>query len=338
MHDIDGMLNRISGQSNYMESLSKIIGNILFVDLPTYKDRIDCIHNDCINVIRTLEELEEEEVKEDFSRECEKLDIKENAMSFYAKKAGKKTKKKREPVKRITQGYTPKELVTSSWFEKVKLLSKEGNELLEKLMYASDKDIHENWNKADEILKSSPNQRDVLKFFNTRVEDKRVFLNVVLCTRNVDDIINRLLLPFYDYEGTIRKNWDKIGNIFKMDNTITPDAIMDILSKFVIAKYRVEITGSNKYYIQLFGDMINTEDGEFDGSKFIRIVDSIDLSKLDSSSGAIRFVTLAKPIMRKLADKDNTQTLEDIVQEIQEAITCTGEERSEVEDENKDIF
>lgn len=339
MHDIDGLLNKVYGQTNYMDSLSKVIGNILYIDIEMYKKRLNTIHTDLYVAVKCADELMLPDIREELIKG---LYIRSNAIIMHKKKPSKKTsekKKTRKPYEKVNEKYTPKKIVNSEWFNSVKNISRVGNDLLEKLKYDPKTDSDTNWKSAVECLNISSNQKDILTFYDVRITDYRIYAAIVLITKNLNEIINQLLLPVYDYKETIYKNWDKVSNAFKLCDDVSPDTIMNILSQFVVAKYRVEITGSNKYYMQLFGEMLEVDDGkEFDGTQFLKIVDSIDLNKFESTSTALKFITLAKPIMRKLADKDNNQTMEEIIEEVQVIFNESETKRNEVEDENADLF
>lgn len=351
MHDIDSILNKVSGQSNYMDSLSKVIGNILHIDTNIYAEKAKQISGYISTALRSLDEFGDDngakfkEIRETLRAENEKINIEKKCLTEYKRDRRRyiETGVQRLPRYKVTDGYRPKELLKTKWFETIKNIDKTANELLEKLQYDNAKNLEENWPIIETHLNASTNARDVLTFFDAKLYTKREFIAMVLGAKHLDNVINILLMPLYDYEKTIHKNWGRISMIFKIDDTITPDTIMNILSQFVIAKYRVEITGSNKHYMRLFSEMLSTEmaDDNFDGTKFLRIVDSIDLDKISSSSKASQFVEMAKPIMRRLVDKNNNESMENILAEIQTIIDQQAkppEKINEAAAENADVF
>jgi hypothetical protein len=134
-------------------------------------------------------------------------------------------------------------------------------------------------------------------------------------------IIDQLLLPNYNVEKTIMGNWHVIARIFKpqfasqLPEGFTQENIMKILVDFTIAKYRCDITGNKSHMINMFvGAIGNEEIAGMDGSKFLTILDTLDVDKFGNSNKAIvKYANSVKNIIRKI--NEGSEVTPDIIAE-----------------------
>ena len=358
MHDFDNVINSVSGQVNYMDSLTKIIGNIQHIDLDTYKSARDTIikqENTLKGFIAKFNEssLRNTELRSKFDEyltASSSIDMEHKSVIWYKKKASKKTSQKNrdKPAReRVSDDHHPSKLVKSPWFQSIKHLERSARKLLATLEFDNDKQLNDNWENINKRFTEDPNQRDIHSWFDYKLNAKDDLLRMVLVKETCVKLMEPLLLPMYDYRATIAKNWHLVANVFNANAEMTPALVQDVLAKFTVARYRCEIFGTTKYDMKLFGEVLNSpavmnENGDLDGSKFMDVIDSIDLNKFDKSANTYKFITAATPIMRKLVDPNCKESMEDILKEINDAIQpkedAPAPEANEAKDENADIF
>ena len=358
MHDFDNVINSVSGQANYMDSLSKIIGNIQHIDLDRYKAARDTI----VTQERLLkgaigkfteESLNGTELKtrfDEYLTGSAEMDMENKAIIWYKRKAGKKAsqKKKDKPAReKVNDSHIPSRLVKTQWFHSVKHLERSAKKLLAILEFDEEKSMEENWNAIDKRFAEDPNQRDIHSWYDYKLSSKDDLVRMIFIRDTCLKIMDPLLVPMYDHRETIAKNWHLVANVFNSNTDLTPALVQDVLAKFTVARYRCEIFGTTKYYMKLFGDVLNSpavvnENGDLDGSKFMEVIDSINLDRFDKSANTYKFINAATPIMRKLVDPNCKESMEDILKEINEAIqpkdVPPAPEANEAKDENADIF
>lgn len=358
MHDFDNVINSVSGQVNYMDSLTKIIGNIQHIDIERYKTARDTIvrhENSLKQVIAkfTEDSLRNTELStkfDEYLKESTVMDMEHKSVIWFKKKAGKKTSQKNrdKPAReKVADTHFPAKLVKSLWFQSIKHIERGARKLLATLEFDKDKSLNENWDVINKRFMEDANQRDIHTWFDYKLNEKEDLVKMILVKDLCVKIIDPLLVPMYDHRETIAKNWHLVANVFNANAEMTPALVQDVLAKFTVARYRCEIFGTTKYYMKLFSEVLNSpavmnENGDLDGSKFMEVIDSIDLNKFDKSANTYKFITAATPIMRKLVDPNCKESMEDILKEINEAIRPKEEpvekEVNEAKEENADIF
>lgn len=354
MHDFDNVINSVSGQTNYMESLTKIIGNIQLIDLDTYKTAKDTIVRQERLLKRLIDKFPSESIDgtelhdrfNEYLRESGLIDFDNKSIIWYKRKGGKKSRDK--PAReRVAPEYVPSKLVKSPWFQSIKHLERSARKLLGILEFDKDKSMDENWENINKRFVDDPNQRDIHSWYDYKLYGKEDLVRMIIFKDACVKLIEPLLSPMYDYRSTISKNWHLVENVFNANTDMTPSLVQDVLAKFTVARYRCEIFGTTKYYMKLFGEVLNSptvmnENGDLDGSKFMDVIDSIDLNKFDKSANTYKFITAATPIMRKLVDPNCNESMEDILKEINEAIQPKEEPveptDNEAKEENANIF
>ena len=366
MRDIDSMISNISGHSDYMSQLKTVIGNINTVELEIYRERINNLcgyEEDYRKELARIKKINDENEQSSefndayyiYKNISDIYNIKELAIEKFTKKISKKSKKNKTPKERerIRVGYFPKDIVKTEWWKNVKLFEKKANKLLETLQFDSEKTITENWEIANGILSADVNSREINSYLGIKVENMEMLMILYHLKTLGSNIIDQILLPFYDYQKTIEKNWYIVEKIFKQQSikdkigeNITPEMIMRMLGNFVVAKYRSDLTGSQKYYMRLFAEMMDDKDlATADGARFLEIMDAIDTDKLDKKQNAYKFAEAAKAVMHKLADKKDKSNTEDLINEIKDVLEKTmGNPDEKVEEvppeinENTDIL
>jgi hypothetical protein len=331
MHDIDAQISRISGQQNYMDQLQRITGNIEHIDMNMYHEKHTKMVNCDSNIKKLLRKISEEDssvdnLKNNYERESDKLNLKDNTFSMKQRKS-KKSKKPKPPREIVTPGYRPAELVKTEWFKLVKLIEKDINKFLVEVFPLDEKTeeeheiiTKESYSKTlesktfadlEKVYKEHPELLTIKTALDCKVNSNSIFTSILLLRRFCKIIINILLVPMYDVKGTINSHWSEINRIFKtkafqQTKIASPEDIVNILHQFIIAKYRATITGNDKHYVKLFLDTIGNENvSNMDGARFMEIMDAIDLDKLNKKDKVYKFALGAKKTMQRIANNEN---------------------------------
>lgn len=161
----------------------------------------------------------------------------------------------------------------------------------------------------------NPQLSTIKTVFGAHITTNSLFTALMLIRRFTKIIINILLVPMYDVKGTIESHWSEINRIFKTkafqqnagaNNNISPTDIVNILHQFIVAKYRATVTGNNKHFVKLFLDTLGNENvSNLDGARFMEIMDSIDLDKLNKKDKVYKFAVGARKAMTHLASSEH---------------------------------
>lgn len=355
MHDIDAQISKISGQSDYMEHLQKITGNIMNIDMEMYHEKHQKMVNCDSNIKKVLLKL----VKEDekilplqvrFEQLSNQLNIAEKTFYTYIKKSTK-SKKEHKPKEMISPGYKPSELIKTDWFHEIKHMEKNVQKFLTEMFpipptpegQQPPKIDYEKktWEELETEFAAHPELMDIKTIYDVRVANKSIFELFKLMKRFSKIIINILMLPMYDVKKTIESHWPQIEKIFKnktfqdATNMTKPDDIVLILTQFIIAKYRATITGNNKHYVRLFFDAVGNDSfANMDGARFLEIMDSIDLDKLDKSDSVYKFAMTAKTTMQKIAH--NEAITPDLLKQFDEIFNNNKTDQNDSENSQKE--
>ena len=322
MHDIEAQISRISGQQNYMDQLQRITGNINHIDMKMYHEKHTKIVSCDENIKKILRKMCDEDdtienLKNKYEKESNSLNIKDKTFSMYQKKS-KKAKKPKPPREIITEGYKPPELIKTEWFKLIKHIEKDINKFLIEVFsqHENDKDTHnkslesKTFTDLEKEYREHPELLDIKTALNCKINSNSMFTSILLLKRFCKIIINILLAPMYDVKGTINSHWSEINRIFKtkafqQTKIASPEDIVNILHQFIIAKYRSTITGNNKHYVKLFLDTIGNDNvSNLDGARFMEIMDSIDLDKLNKKDKVYKFALSAKSAMQRIANNE----------------------------------
>lgn len=352
MHDIDNQISRISGSNNYMEQLQKVTGNIYNVDMIMWKDKINVIKRSETNISKLFNALVTQnpglkQHVDEFNMLSTNLDLEHKAFTIQVKKRKGKPAKEREI---ISTGYLPSELVKKDWFKKVKFIEKDINRFMSEMFVANAVDesknnkdfMHYKYTDLENVYLKHPDLKEIQKCLGINVNNEPLFRSLLLIRRCCNDIINILLLPMYDVRKTIESHWSEIDRIFKSKafqqttreagaGNLTPDDIINILHKFIIAKYRASITGNNKHYVKLLMDTVGNENiSNIDGARFIEIMDAVDIDQFNKKDKVYQFASKAKEVMKRLAN--NEQLTPAAIEELSRMMT-----EDVVEDNNDKI-
>ena len=308
-----------------METLQKITGNIMTVEMEMYRGVHKKVSACDFNIKVLLSRLSEsnpdngniKKITTDFIAESNKLNIKDGTFVMHQRKTSKKSKTQKPPREIIAPGHLPSELVKTPWFKHVKHIEKEVNKFMTEVFPATvpaDKHTFEHLNTV--VYVATPAMKELQSVYDVHVTDEATFTSISQLRKCTNIVINQLLIPMYDVKGTIRKHWGKIQKIFNskafQETGITsPEDIIDMLYQFIVAKYRATITGNNKHYAKLFLSVVGNENvSNLDGARFMEIMDSIDLDKLDKNENVYKFASSAKEIIHSIVGNENINAKE----------------------------
>jgi hypothetical protein len=357
MHDVDAKINEISGQQNYMESLSKVTGDMFQVNMAMYKDVIINCNKCDFNLYELSKRFlhskyidnQGKELFTTFMKEKETFDLGNSTFTIIKRKSKKNDKPDKEV---IANKRAPKDVVKSNWFKLVRDIEKSAKNYLNHMFGVGnyDKDnITET--QFQEALKADPALEATSTFFSIPIthEDGKMFTNVAITYKCARKIINAFMDPMYDVRKTIEKNYNVIEKVFKskaiqassdkMGINCAED-IINILHKFIIAKYRVEISSNNKHYGKLFRLLIDdTTAADVDGAKFLNIMDSINLEQLNKDSNTYKFAASAREIISNIVRNEGVDA-DEITERIGSILnpdTTPAPEKKVVVEELEDI-
>jgi hypothetical protein len=330
MHDIDARIREISGTNNYMEHLQKVTGDIFRVDMDLWKEKHAKICTADRNVVKLLAQIKVldsniTKIHDEYKQLSDALSL--PTRSFQEKVKRKKSTGETKTRMYLAPGYAPKDLVRTKWFKQITFIENSIQKYLSDTFTDAEHTTHDfmhvSFSDLQTIYDKHPDLVDIKLCLGVRVNNAKILQSIVLIKRACKDVINILLVPMYDVEQTIHSHWNQIDRIFKNKTFqqhaqgVTPSDVINILHKFIIAKYRADVTGNNKHYVKLFFGTIGDETmANMDGARFMEIMDSIDMSAFDKDDKVYKFATNAKTIMQKIA-KNETLTpkmLEEITQ------------------------
>lgn len=350
MYDIEAQIQKISGQQNYMESLQKVTGDPMNINMEFYHDKhaklCHCDNNIKV-LLKRLNDTDEgcHNTRTEYFRLSEQLDLKDKTFQIYQKKPSKKTSKPKRPREIVSPGYHPPELIKTDWFKFVKQIEKDINKYLHNVFpdaKNADKSI-ESYTFAElqgEITKH-PELPEMYQLFDIKIVSEVQFTTILLIKKSSRIIINTLLTPMYDVRNTIESHWSDINRIFnskafqQLQNSqdapiASPADIVNILTQFVVAKYRCTITGNNKHYVKLFVNVLGDDSvSNLDGARFMEIMDSLNLEQFDKQDNVYKFATGAKQVMKHIANSDNVTP--ELLQEIDSIFNVTEQKEEEIQ-------
>lgn len=327
MHDIDAQISRISGQQNYMESLQKITGNIFTIDDTIFREKHNKMCACDFNIKLLLERLSKSQpnetintIQQEYLRESNAIDIKNKTFTM-------KQRKNKPPREIIDDMHKPPELIKTPWFKLVKRIEKTINKVFSEMFPKEFKEEQRTFEYISQDNAKHPELVDLRTVFDVKITDEQTYKSFTQLAKCSRIIINIMLMPMYDVKATIEKHWPKIDKIFKTKafqnlpqtpdgRAISPGDIIYMLTQFIVAKYRATITGNNKHYVKLFLNTIGDENiSSLDGARFMEIMDSIDLDKLNKNDNVYKFAMGAKTAMKKMINNENFNA-EEIIREL----------------------
>lgn len=331
--------------TDWLKQIETITGNIYHIDMDKYHKNIEKIGN-CEHNIRIMFKTiikandvvltkEFNDLVKTFANVSSSFDI--TNKTFILKKRGKKP-----PIEDVDVNYLPTNIIKSEWFGLIKHIESEIFHLIEKIFISAEEDTHADktsslrrniykdftFDEYSKLIKEHPNYVSLYNCFGININHKDVYESFINIQRFSSIIINTLLEPVYDIHAKIEKSFDKtLSKVFKPEmmrkNGLTKELVINLLTQFMIAKYRSEITGNNKYFLQMLVENITEgELSQINGPRFIEIMDTINTDALEKGSKATRFTVKAKDLIKKMVEKGDVidESLLDEVKALMEDI------------------
>ena len=340
MHDADAMLNSITGSTNYVKELEKLTGNLEHIDLVYMDERLK-VMCDCDMTIRKIINSTKASIKREFFE----LSMASRITNPYDE-IRKKNKNKIKKV--LAPEVKPKVMIKSPYFKMVKKIEKCCNNLIESYNIDIEKPSMVSVN---EVLKTNPELMSIKNFFDQPLEKDEDCAKIVEMKKVANVIITVYMQPLYDLRGTMEKNWHLIGDLFasaardKVD--VSEAEVKDMLYLFIIAKYRCMVTENDKYYLKLFMSLLNKSTtqrttacegvnddevnasrliGEMDAPRFLELLDTINLDQIGDKETVKKFAVQSKDIIKRIVNRKEGETMEDIMTDLQKMMSSTGEQ------------
>ena len=324
IRDIDQKINQITESENYMNQLQQITGNIFSIDKGYFEQllkKVDVLEKMIIPSLIQYFEPERNEIIEKYQKIKSNFDIIESSITTITKKS-KKSKKPEKTVEIVNHDFIGAKLLKSEWFLIIKELEQKSNDLLESFDTSSFENVKKVYDSDKTLL-------TIKIFYGEPITSPKRLSSLKNINKITNEIIDLYTQPLYDVKKKIQSNWSKLNGIFKDIGTM--DDIVKILEQFIICKYRCEITGNNKYYMKLFQNLFSGDNAldEMNGSKFLRIVDSIDTEQLKKGSNIARFSDAIKLAIHSVGN--NEQTLEEALEQIKNIMEPKDNDEKEKE-------
>lgn len=329
LFDIDAHLAKLSGEQNYMNSLKQITGDIWDINMDFWKPKSEQICKCNNNIMKLLTYLSNVHAKKDAIKYKEIIETKDAFEKEYNKmdmenKALEKDKKDRYHV---GFDYRGDKIVKTEWFSQIRKLEKAVTEYLGDILdknYMKDitdfkKMVSTTVLAVNAVLAKHPEFKEIKKILGCEVTESNIesFVQIKeFCTI----IINNYMYPMYDIKKKIMNNYDKLDKIFKTKGAqqklgiqIATEEVVSILERFIVAKYRKEITGNSEHYTKLFMSIVGDDSiSEMSGPRLLELMDSINLDLIQSNKNAYKFANGAKSMIKKLVSGDSISAEESI--------------------------
>ena len=352
MDDLDAQINRLSGQTNYMEKLQQLTGNIYTIDRDMYKTAIKKISAAAFNIGFLLTKLKNLQSNETvlkllgkYTKLEAEMDLKNSVFVMVQKKSSKKV---HPPKEKIAHDRTPPDLIKSEWFTCIKSIERAIYKFICSFTTSSPrtaKYVYPEYSVLEKHFTEEPTQLELKTVFDIKVNSGEIYNTITKLHEMAYIIIDQLMTPMYNVRQTIESHWGQIAQIFTQkalqNHEIFGDKnmVIDVLHKFIIAKYRAEITGNKKHYVKLF--MSTVDEGtmaEMDSARFIEIMDSIDLEKLNKKEKVYKFAMAAKSTMKALSENENIN-VEEVIEKLNNLFESDDEaEKEEITEADKEVM
>lgn len=361
LFDIDAHLAKLSGESNYMNSLSQITGDIFDVNMSYWKprsDRVGACDNNIEQLIKFISSTLMKRYSDATSKYSEFMALKDAYLKEHEKMkmSERAIYEKRKGLFKISSGYHPQQIVKSEWFLTLRKLEKGVNTYLSDILPKDYSNGNDDPNEVIRILRDAeravmakhPEFKDIKKILGVEPEEKisEAFIRIKVYATV---IINTYMNPAYDVKLKIMQNYDKLDKIFKTKgakemlkgNVTETEEVISVLEKFIIAKYRKEVTGDSSHYTKLFMSIVGDNDvSAMSGPRILELMDAIDIELINSNQSAYSFAKGAKGIIKDIVT-GKAMSAEEAITDIKNLFDTSENPRvKEIEetDNNNDIL
>lgn len=341
---IDNAINKVSGSNNYMRDMEVIIGPINTINKEYYLKHIKMIKTKYNEIEQFLDVIRPNTNKEsnEFINSLKEAYVKLNISQIYVKKQVSKNKTKSKSKDKEKIRLRPTDIIESPWFNIMKKLEVMTTNLCKQFMIEGS-DMSE---ATSAIINNDYKAVTTFKFFNlpitTVINETSIATMVYFINKHCNDIFNILYEPMYDYRQYIKTHWlDAIDNILannkkiqeKVGGGLTREDAQNYVALFAKAKYRLGLSKNTGEFTKILLDTLGeSELANLDASRFMDIVDNIDVSTIDKTGKLTQTLELAKNNIVKISTGEFS--LEEVVKDFG-SIAGIGNENPEEEEEEE---
>lgn len=301
-----------------MENLSEITGVPTLINLDVYKKAQETFMKGTTNILILLSRMAEHggQIKPflaTLNSHFKAVDL-EHAIQ---------PRPKNPKMLDVADNYLPRVLITTDWFKDIRKVESEIYRTFKTIFGAEKhalktdaarhKQIEERtWDDYGKLMEKQPLLVGTAKFLGIDIGmSEEVFNYVKNIHKYASQIVNVMMRPMYNVREKIAKEWDKrLQKFFKpimaKNKDINRDLVIDLLTQFVNAKYRNEITGNPKFFAQMLSDGSEGFLAGINGARFLEVMDSINTDELAPGSKAKNFTDMAKSMMYRLVKEGDT--------------------------------
>lgn len=313
MKNIDRGIAEITGIQDYMSELAKVTGHINSIDVEFYTKQLANITKAHHLIIREADKFIETHAGNAFVALRDSLVAAWKNLDLAHAINREYRRKKTDTKTSVHVVIKPADIYRSQWFGIIKEAETAANKLCEEFdmfVYLSQEDF-------DKMHSTHYDSIEIYQFYGLKLNTIEACHLVSTFHRYLNKVIEIVLTPAYDCKAKIAKKWD--GRFDKMFvKQIGADAptedIQKIVYNFVIAKYRLGLTGSTAQFEKIFLDIVPNDDiAELNSARYLNLIDSIDLSEFDKNDKIRMFAQSAKDAIHELmsGERVNAQAVID---------------------------
>lgn len=329
---IDKTISKLSGAKDYMGQLAKITGNINSITEEYYIDQIKKVkmsYEMCL--IPAYEKIGLKSLVEQLQKEYNDLDLN----NLYEDKV-KKNKKHPEKVKtKHVVRIRPKDIFESKWFNTLREIEASATNICKQFCIKSAGLSEE----TQKVINENRDTVEAFKFYNVSVTTGDVCAAVFISREHIGKIIEIILTPMYNVKKYMADHWleqidkvvgAKIKEEIGTDETVSREEVQNYIYTFILAKYRLEMTGKPDQFTKILLKSISQFDvAKTSPARLLNIIDSLKLEEIDNNKGIKEMTQLAKAEIQKIAENKEV-TPQDILKDI-DALLSYGDKEDEEE-------
>lgn len=338
---LDKTIVKFSGAKNYMDQLAQITGHMTDINEEFYNKQINMVKSTYNSIMNKLENYKTREVQT-FIKNTKEHYTSLNLNELYHDVLNVRSKKSKNPPKlQHKVRITPKDIYNSAWFKDMLELEKNAADIVGEFEITSNK-MNETHKK---LVDTNPGVIESFKFYGIRVNDDETTGLVFATSKFINKIIEIILTPMYDVRAKMDKNWlprindvlgvelkNKLGNKAK-DIPITEEDIKDYVYKFLLTKYRLDVTGNvGDFTKTLMSTLDSSVVSDANPARFINLMDNLKIDEIENSKGVKKIVELARSELVKISENKDMKPAE-LLSDINKILNY---EESDSEEEKKD--
>ena len=192
---------------------------------------------------------------------------------------------------------------------------------------------------TQKVINENRDTLEAFKFYNVSVTTGDVCAAVFISREHIGKIIEIILTPMYNVKKYMADHWleqidkvvgAKIKEEIGTDETVSREEVQNYIYTFILAKYRLEMTGKPDQFTKILLKSISQFDvAKTSPARLLNIIDSLKLEEIDNNKGIKEMTQLAKAEIQKIAENKEV-TPQDILKDI-DALLSYGDKEDEEE-------